>query len=414
MLSVRRVKTVDRSACSLLAGRHETPHLREPTGGHVTIVHTVLLSVFAVSLHAQAPTVRDSAGIRIVMNPSFAAAPETFRFNPSPILDVGGLDDDPDLEFKSNQGYLRGVFLSNGTLAVTDEWRLQFFDRQGKRLGILGTRGAGPEDFRYIMGICRTRGDTLLVYDSRNARNVVISPARTVVRTWPGGTNGSLTFSSCFEDGTVVLSHSEYDRATQMLTMQYRRARLDGTILNALLSASPTPLDMVTMAEHAVATGGQRFYHGLPGASQVTAYDVTGRPVLVVRYSATPERIMDADALRRMSYAIPGGRKPTEAEIAASKAEGLRRWKSGPHAEYWPTHDRIHVDDQGRLWVNQYRKNMDVLDVWVAFAADGRMLGKLILPVGRREVIGFQNDAILIRTFDDDGATHLALHSIRR
>lgn len=380
----------------------------------MTIAYTALLSVVAVSLHAQAPTVRDSAGVRIVTNPALVAAPETFRFDPSPTLDVGGLEDNPELEFKSNQGYLRGVFLSDGTLAATDEWRLQFFNPRGMRLGIVGTKGAGPGEFRYIIGICRTRGDTLVVHDSHNARNVVISPARSVVRTFPAGSNGALTFSSCFADGTVVLSHSEYDRTTGTMTMQYRRARLDGTIVNALLSAPPTRLDQVTSAEHAVATAGRRFYHALPDSAHITAYDVTGQPVLVIRYGGTPERITDADALRRMSYAIPGGRKPTEAEIAASKAEGLRRWKSGPHAEYWPTHGRIHVDDQGRLWVNQYRKNMDAPDVWVAFAADGRMIGKLVLPPRRMQVIGFGNDAILVRTFDDDGATHLALHSIRR
>lgn len=375
---------------------------------------SILLSIVAVPLQAQAPTVRDSAGVRIVMNPSLAAAPETFHFDPSPILDVGGLEDEPDLEFKSNQGYLRGVPLSNGTLAVTDEWRLQFFDRQGKRLGVLGTSGAGPGEFRYIIGICRTRGDTLLVYDSRNARNAVISPTRSVVRTFPAGDNGALTFSSCFDDGTVVLSHSAFDPTTRMQTTSYRRARLDGSIVNQLLSIPPRRPDMVTMAEHAVATGGQRFYHGLPDSSYITAYDVTGRPVLVVRYAATPERITDADALRRMSYAIPGGVKPTEAQIAASKAEGLKRWKSAPHAEYWPTHERIHVDDQGRLWVNQYRKDLKAPDVWVAFAADGRMVGKLVLPQGSGNVIGFWNDAILVRTWDDDGATHLALHSIVR
>ncbi len=358
----------------------------------MTIIRVALLAVFSVPLHAQTPTIRDSAGIRIVTNPSLAAAPETFRFNPSPILDVGGLEDNPDLELKSNQGYLRGVFLSNGTLA-----------------------GAGPEEFRYIVGICRTRGDTIVVHDSHNARNAVISPAPAIVRTFPAEPNGRLTFSSCFDDGTVVLADSDYDRATQTSTMKYQRARLDGTIINQLVSVPPTRYDMVTSAEHAVATAGQRFYHGLPGASQITAYNPAGQPVLMIRYPGTPEKITDADALGRISYAMPGGGgKPTEADVAAAKAEALKLWKSRPHAEYWPANGRIHVDDQGRLWVNQYRKKTKAPDVWVAFTTDGRMIGKLVLPTGRKEVIGFGNNAILIRTFDDDGATHLALHSIVR
>jgi hypothetical protein len=376
---------------------------------------TILLVVVAVSLRAQTPTVRDSAGIRIVMNPALSSARETFVFHPEPIYNVGGLEDDPVREFKSNQGYLRGVFLSNGALAVTDEWRMQFFDAKAKRLSILGARGSGPEDFLYIMGICRTRGDTIVVYDSQNSRNVVISPARKVVRTFPAGTNGGITFSSCFDDGTIVLAHSDVDRTAGTSTTRYLRARLDGTIVNPLFALARARFDMVTMAENATATAGQRFYAGLPNASQVTAYGTSGKPVLIIRYADKPEKITDSDALKRMSYAMPaGGGNPTEADVAAAKARGLERWKSGPHPEYWPTHGRIHVDDQGRLWVNQYQKDTKALDVWVAFAVDGRMIGKLVLPAGRKEVIGFGTNAILVRTSDSDGAAHLELHSIAR
>jgi hypothetical protein len=364
-----------------------------------------------VSLQAQAPTVRDSAGIRIVTNPALAAAPETFRFNPTPILDVGGLEEVPYLEFKSNQGYLRGTFLSDGSLVVTDETRLHFFDPQGRRLGVVGSTGAGPKEFRYIIGICRTRGDTTVVFDSHNARNVVIAPTREIVRTFPSKPNGALTFSSCFDDGTVVLSDFEYDRATQSLTTRYQRGRLDGTIANRLVALPPIRYDMVTGAEVAIATAGQRFYLGAPGDSEIKGYDAAGRLQLIVRMAGRPERITDAKALERMSYAIPAGRKPTEAEIAAAKADGLKRWKSGPHAEYWPTYGRIHADDRGRLWVNQFRVDNKASSVWVAFAADGRMLGKLVLAP-ELQVIDFWNNGVLVRAYDDDGATYLRLHAI--
>lgn len=273
--------------------------------GHMKITCTMLFAVVTVSLQAQTPTVRDSAGIRIVMNPALSMAKETFAFHPGPIYDVGGLEDDPVKEFKSNQGYLRGVFLSNGTLAVTDEWRVQFFDSKGKRLGILGTKGGGPEDFSYLIGICRTRGDTLVTYDSRNSRNAVIAPTRHVVRTFPAIVNGGITFSSCFDDGTIVLSHSDLDRAAGTLTTRYGRARLDGTIVNPLFSLAPARYDIVTNAENATATAGQRFYHGLPDASQITAYDATGKPVLMIRYAGKAEKITDADALNRITYAMP-------------------------------------------------------------------------------------------------------------
>src|SRR5690242_13542419 len=117
------------------------------------IASAILLTSLIASLPAQAPTVRDSAGIRIVMNPGLSAARETFTYHPEAMYDVGGLEDDPEKEFNSRQGYLRGVFLSNGSFVATDEWRMQFFDAKGKRLGILGTKGSGPEDFLYLIGI---------------------------------------------------------------------------------------------------------------------------------------------------------------------------------------------------------------------------------------------------------------------
>ena len=379
------------------------------------IICTILFATATVSLHAQAPIVRDSAGIRIVMNPALSAAKETFAFHPDPIYDVGGLEDDPVKEFKSNQGYLRGVFLSDGTLAVTDEWRMQFFDSRAKRLGILGTRGAGPEDFSYLMGICRTRGDTIVIYDSHNGRNAVIAPTRKVVRTFPATVNGGITFSSCFDDGTIVLSHSDFDRAAGTLTTRYVRARLDGTVVNPLFNLAPARLDLVTGAENAIATAGQRFYHGLAYASQITVYNVTGKPVLMIRYADKAEKISDADAMNRTGYVMRGsGGRPTEAQVAAAKADAVARWKSGPHAEFWPTHGQVHVDDQGRLWVNQYQKDTKAPDVWVAFTPDGRMIGKLVLPTGRKEVIEFAKNGILIRAADSDGAAHLELHSILR
>jgi hypothetical protein len=391
------------------------PKRGDSRAGHTTLCLTAFLVSLATSLHAQAPSVRDSTGIRIVTNPALSSAKEAFTFGATPTYRVGGLEEVPEQEFKSNQGYLRGAFLSDGRFVVTDESRIHFFDAQAKRIGILGRQGAGPEDFRYLIGICRTRGDTLAVYDSHNARNAIISPAMKVVRTFPAKPGGQLLFSSCFDDGTLVLTESDYDRATGTRTTRYSRARLDGTVANPLLTTSPARFDMVASAEEGVATAGQRFYHSAAGSTQITAYNTAGRPLFVVRYTPMLEKITDDAALARMPYMLPqDGSKPSDAEIATQRAEGLKRWKAGPHAEYWPTHGRIHVDANGLLWVQQYQRDSKAPNVWVAFATDGKMIGKLVLPEGRKEVIGFGNNAILLRTTDGDGAAVLGLHPIRR
>ena len=374
-----------------------------------------LLVVFATALQAQVPTVRDSAGIRIVMNPALSAAKELFVLQREPSYHVGGLEDDPVKELKSNQGFLRGVFLSDGSLVVTDEWRLQFFDRQAKRVAIVGAQGGGPADFKYIVGICRTRGDTIVVHDTQNARNVIVAPSRKVVSSFPSKPDGGLTASSCFDDGTVVLTNSTYDRATGTTLRRYVRARLDGTVTNPLLSPPPARFDIVTATGEGVATGGQRFYYTAPGSSEITAYNTAGRPVLIIRHATVPEKIADAEALGRMAYVLPrDGSKPTEAYIAEARAEAFKSWKARPHPEYWPAHGQIHLDGNGQLWVKQYVRTREAPNVWVAFAPDGRMIGKVVLPSGRVEVIGFGKASVLMRTYDEDGATHLVSHAITR
>ncbi len=256
---------------------------------------------------------------------------------------------------------------------------------------------------------------TIVVHDTQNARNVVVAPNRKVVGSFPSKPNGKLTMSSCFDDGTVVLVTSEYDRSTSTSSMRYVRARLDGTVTNPLLSPPPARFDIVTATGEGVATGGQRFYYTAPGSSEITAYNTAGRPVLIIRHATVPEKIADAEALVRMAYVLPrDGSKPTEAFIAEARAEAFKSWKARAHPEYWPAHGQIHVDRDGQLWVKQYVKTRDAPNVWVAFAPDGRMIGKVVLPSGRVEVIGFGNTSVLMRTYDADGATHLVSHAITR
>jgi hypothetical protein len=81
----------------------------------------------------QGPVVRDSAGVQIVLNPSRRVAPVAFAIGMQSVLDIGGMENDPEQEFDHNQGYLRAARLSDGRLAVIDVTRIHYFTPNGRR-----------------------------------------------------------------------------------------------------------------------------------------------------------------------------------------------------------------------------------------------------------------------------------------
>ena len=97
---------------------------------------------------AQRPVERDSAGIRIVENPSRAGAPATFRLGPR-VMDLGGPADNPNDEFGRGLGQA-ALRLSDSLVVVTDVVRLQFLDGRGGRAGMYGRSGPGPQEFRSL------------------------------------------------------------------------------------------------------------------------------------------------------------------------------------------------------------------------------------------------------------------------
>jgi hypothetical protein len=92
------------------------------------------LVVLTATATAQEARSRDSAGVRIIENPARKDAPVRFRLGDKPLFEVGGIESNPDEEFDHKQGYLRGVRLSDGGLAVMDVSRVHYFDENGKRV----------------------------------------------------------------------------------------------------------------------------------------------------------------------------------------------------------------------------------------------------------------------------------------
>jgi hypothetical protein len=370
----------------------------------------ILLLIATVGCRAaagQATHTRDSAGVRIVENPARTTFPVNLHLGTHAMLDVGGLQPNPDDEFDGHQGYLRAARLSDGGLAVIDVHRIQYFNARGQRIRIVGRQGAGPADFGYLDAICSTRGDTVVVSDSRNNRLAVVAPGGHVVHTLPlGGRSVEAPVDICFNDGTLLLQTSPPVAAGAVQTVHDSRVRLDGSPVNSLGVFAATPFDFVTMIQSTAVAAGGRFYIGNVASSEISVYGIDGRLISQVRSADRPHRISGAEVERRLAATF------------RSQQQLIARARSMSHATNWPAFARVEVDARQRIWVEDYQIIDPALDAWSVFDAGGTLIGRLVVPLPAAknerpmEVIAFGHDDVLVRRSDDDGAQHLTVYPV--
>jgi hypothetical protein len=352
------------------------------------------------SLAGQAPVERDSAGIRIIENPSRAAAPVVFRLG-AQALDLGGAANNPDDEFHTGGGgrasYMSGLRLSDGTLAVPDRVRIQFFDARGARSGMVGRYGSGPSEFRALWpaAVCRTRGDTLVADDPQNGRLAVVHGQR-VVRTTPYMHGG---LAGCLDDGTVLMAQFWPGRSEPTYKYQLNRVRLDGTPVNAFDDlVFRTPSAVAHNVFGIVRSWGQRVYAGDGATSEVRVYRADGRLTHIIRSADPPKPITAADVERGLRGSPPAARD---------------QWRP----DTYPAYPNFIVDAGGRLWVKDFPLTQPIdHEGWTAFDVNGRLIGRLDVPrrigKGIADVAAFGVDDLLMWRVDDDGFSHLTIFPI--
>lgn len=368
----------------------------------------------------QTPRVRDSAGVRIVENGPRLTAPVVFQLADKPSFDVGGLQQDPSLEFATMNSYLKGIRLSNGNVAVIDKTRLQFFDAAGKRLKVVGRAGQGPGEYQNATDICTTRRDTIIVGQFRNAMHKYTGDGEYVATYQPP--NGGFTNEGqiCFDDGTFVLHTMVGGGRGAPLTYEVTRARF-GEALSPVIRFSLPPYDMLVRPQFPEAAFGQSFYKAAPDAFEIRAYDPTGKLRSIIRTSDVRKEITGAERNKLASGGTGAGIGGKGAVPAGAVAEANRRAIENSTTKYWPAFGQyMMVDRQGRIWAQDWAARSDptVARGWTAFDSTGRLLGRLIIPGApseelRHQVVSFGNDEVFLMRVDEDGARHIAAFPIR-
>jgi hypothetical protein len=359
------------------------------------------LLFIASAAGAQAPVERDSAGIRIISNPSRETAPVVFRLG-APTLDLGGAADNPDLEFRTGPGgrasFISGLRMPDRTVAVPDGVRIQFFDAKGGRDGTVGRYGSGPSEFRslWATAFCRTRGDTLVADDRQNGRFAVIH-GKQVVRTTAHGQLGD--FVGCLDDGTILVGRSWPGRRDPTYAHQLSRVRLDGMLVNPFNDfIFRTPSTVARTMFGIIRPAGRRVYAGDGATSEVRVYRADGPLTHIIRSADAPRKITAADVELALKGTHPSVREQWRPETFATYSDFL-------------------VDPDGRLWVKDFPPAQPAERIgWTAFDINGRLIGRLEVPraVGKTpfQIVAFGVNEVVVWRVDDDGFSRLAFYPI--
>ena len=369
------------------------------------------------------PTVRDSAGVRVVEN-GLSVRTLDWSVAEEPSLSIGSAAGNPDQQLYQVVGAIR---LADGHVVVANggTLELRFYDGGGRFLTSVGRRGGGPGEFQSLEWIARFGSDSILALDvvshrvsyfdvdGRFGRSVRLEPSAAIPAPRAVG---------FFADGSLLATHGLYSLGAQLPIRSERdqeglfRYMPDGKTAERLGSFPGPERDIVT-TRPATSTGaprverwprpfgrktvfaaaGDRFYVADNDTYEIKVYSIDPvRLVQIVRKEHSPVAVTDAD-LRRYRDSVLASASDAARSISLSSFENRP-----PPPRTMPAYaPDIHIDPDAYLWVRDLSGPGDPHSRWSVFAADGSYLGSIevpaqfgVLEIGQHYVLGLRRDEL--------------------
>ncbi len=375
---------------------------------------------------AAAPSVRDSAGIRIVENGRPLWSPEDAPgLAARPTLVIGDRPE-PNYELSRVGGAVR---LSDGRIVIADGGSLQlrFFDSTGAFIKFVGGRGGGPGEFRRLDALATLAGDTMVALSMPgtatffNAHGEFLRRVN-VFRPPQGPDDGITVVVTVLGDQTVVVGSLPHPARKPAGTRWVESMPLEaiGRDTVARVSFGTVPFLLVAMNGNdpqppwfgptaVFAAVGPSLVVGYGGEYSIQILSANGRVERIVRRRWTPVPVTDADIDAYVREWFKRWGKATGPEAEKQKQD----LRDDPYASEVPAYSRIIADRAGRLWVREphladapaggeLAMGSLVPSVWSVFDPDGRWLGDVTMPAHFRPTdIG--PDYVLGIAADSDG-----------
>ncbi len=345
--------------------------------------------------------VRDSAGITIVENISAAwAEGEGWRLSDEPVLTIGVLEG-PE-EYQLFQA-VAARQLRGGEIVVANSGthELRFYDSTGVFLRAVGREGEGPGEFRMMGMMWRAGRDSLVVFDFGLTRLTVLSARGEFGRTFtlaqlPSG--GPPLPVGPFSDGSFLAYTSAIGPGREMRegysrdTFLYGRFAASGEIIDTLVRLPGHERQIATVGGRSrfvalpygrspvVAAAADRWYYGASDAWETERYSPAGTLTGITRRAVT-NRPITADIAEDYRRSVLEG--------SSRAPDPFRQWRANmPLPETMPAYRQFLVDDEGNLWVAEYKRRGEQPS-WAVFDPEGQFLGNVDTPAdGRVSHIG--------------------------
>ncbi|MBL0178968.1 MAG: hypothetical protein IPP98_07580 [Gemmatimonadetes bacterium] len=373
-----------------------------------------------------APTVHDSAGIRIVEHALDARdrAPR-FTLDTLPITVVDERTTDLEL------GKLwRPLLLSDNRMAFFSDGSVFVIGADGKVAERIGQRGAGPGEFQGGRMI-RGAGDTLLLNDIENARVSVIVPGVGVIRTVNITAQfGKIAFSPLGLVGkdTLLVGSNEGIGFRDPKSSSNLVPWFVGRIV--MPTATPTPFD--SLPGFALT----KYLNGMVSQRYGTAGALAGwgGRILLVDIRNGSMRLRAGSGALMQRIRMPSTRRATDPESVNLDVEryitwlrtrtnvGVIKWDTArvfnnlrgtAPADSLPTFDRVLIGADGLAWFKDGGyEYADSTWGWTALRQDGTIAGRLT-GTGRDRIEAFGTNAVLMRVEDEEGYTVLRVFRLR-
>ena len=395
--------------------------------------YTAVLVVAAtlVACSACAPTntpdtavVRDSAGVRIVENPPGAPGPE-WHLSREPVVEIGDASRGQEYELFQVWSALR---LSDGRIVVANggSHELRFYAPDGAFVRSVGRRGDGPGEFQNLRWMRLLAGDSIMTYDFRQRRFSVFDGSGAFIRSFRLQSTAAVPFASIIDtyaDGSFLAQGFASTGDAAPTGLQRYDAPLyhfadDGTILTELGLFSGNEGFYKSFRD-----GGFAFYDSFfprytyRRAAGDHLYIAANDTYELRRY--TPDGALTG-IVRRAHAAVAVTEEHVQLErerrLAQVRSDDERQMLSGvlnemPVPKTFPAYHLVRVDDERKVWVQEYVIPGINHATWSVFDAVGLLLGQVEAPL-RFEPYHIGTDFVLGEWRDDLDVEYVRLYEL--
>jgi hypothetical protein len=350
----------------------------------------------------------------------------------TPELRIGEADGPPEFAF-GQLGYMAVTSKGGFFLFDYSDTQIRRYDSSGRFVGLVGRSGAGPGEYRSIVGMAVQGDSVLLVYDPNNARITVFDISgtfRRIISLRRGPFFGPKAFAVDGE-GMVYFRASLVGAAQEGASTpsQYLKMGLDGNIRDSLRlppeGATGAPFVLLTADGARWSFPNRNVFTLLPSGDLLTAN--TG----AYRFDVRTARF-GSQTVERPFVPIPVTGAERDEWEAFARYFATRPGGSGSVTEiprFKPAMRDIIADPSGRIWVNIYTKaekrsipprpagdprpllTWREANVYDLFDLRGRYLGQVTLPP-QSQLMAVSGDRIWVKTEAEGGEFILTRYRI--